>query len=169
MAISQALLPEFDHEMASTRKTLERIPDDKFSWKPHEKSMSMGQLAVHLASVPTWGKMVMETPSLDVNPPGGSPPKQPELKTRAEILAFFDQHVPETRAALAAADDQSLLATWTLLNGGKTIFSLPRVGVLRGMIMNHLIHHRAQMGVYLRLNDIPVPSIYGPSADEGNM
>jgi uncharacterized damage-inducible protein DinB len=169
MAISQALLPEFDMEMANTRKTLDRVPDDKFGWKPHEKSMSMGQLAVHLATIPTWGKMVMETPSMDVNPPGGSPRKQPELKTRAEILAFFDKHVPETRAALAAADDQSLMTTWTLLSGGKTIFSLPRVGVMRGMIMNHMIHHRAQMGVYLRLNDIPVPSIYGPSADEGSM
>ena len=169
MAISQALLPEFDMEMANTRKTLERVPDGKFDWKPHEKSMTMGKLAVHIASIPTWGKMVFETPSLDVNPPGGEPIKQPKLETRAELLTFFDKHVPEARAALAAADDKTLMETWTLLSGGKTIFSMPRVAVMRGIIMNHLIHHRAQMGVYFRLNDIPVPSIYGPSADEGNM
>jgi uncharacterized damage-inducible protein DinB len=169
MAISQALLPEFDMEMANARKTLERVPDGKFGWKPHEKSMTMGKLAVHIASIPTWGKMVLETPSLDVNPPDGKPLEPPKLETREELLTFFDKHVPETRAALAAADDQTLMETWTLLSGGKTIFSMPRVGIMRGMIMNHLIHHRAQMGVYFRLNDIPVPSIYGPSADEGNM
>jgi uncharacterized damage-inducible protein DinB len=169
MAISQALLPEFDMEMANVRRTLERVPDGKFDWKPHEKSMTMGRLAAHLANIPTWGKLVMEMPALDVNPPGGSPIKQPELHTRQELLNFFDKHVPETRAALAAADDRSFLETWTLENGGKTIFSMPRMAAIRGMVMNHVIHHRAQMGVYLRLNDIPVPSIYGPSADEGRM
>ena len=155
--------------MANARKTLERVPDEKFDWKPHAKSMTMGGLAGHIASIPTWAKMTLETPSLDVNPPGGEPIQQPKLKTRAELLAFFDKDVPEARAALAAADDKSLMETWTLLNGGKTIFRMPRVAVLRSMIMNHMIHHRAQLGVYLRLNDIPVPSIYGPSADEGNM
>jgi uncharacterized damage-inducible protein DinB len=169
MAMNQSLLPEFDMEMASARKTLERVPDGKFDWKPHAKSMTMGALAVHIASIPTWAKMTLETPSMDVNPVGGPAMKQPELKTRAEILTFFDQAVPQTRAALVAASDQSLMTPWTLLNGGKTIFTMPRVAVMRGMILNHMIHHRAQLGVYLRLNDIPVPAIYGPSADEGNM
>jgi uncharacterized damage-inducible protein DinB len=91
------------------------------------------------------------------------------LKTKDEVLAFFDKNVPEARAAIAAASDQAMMTPWTLLNGGKTVFTLPRIGVLRAMIMNHIIHHRAQLGVYLRLNDVPVPSIYGPSADEGGM
>jgi uncharacterized damage-inducible protein DinB len=169
MAINQSLLGEFDHEMASTRKSLERVPDGKFDWKPHNKSMSMGALATHIASILHWGKLTLETPNFDVHPPGGQQVRQPELKSKAEVLAFFDKSVPEARAAIAAASDQSLMTPWTLLNGGKTVFTMPRVGVLRSMIMNHMIHHRAQLGVYLRLNDVPVPSIYGPSADEAGM
>ena len=169
MAINQALLGEFDHEMANTRKSLERVPDAKFDWKPHAKSMTMGRLANHIASIPHWGKLTLESSNFDVNPPGGQHVKMPELKTKAEVLAFFDKSVPEARAAIAAASDQAMMAPWTLLNGGKTVFTLPRIGVLRAMIMNHMIHHRAQLGVYLRLNDVPVPSIYGPSADEAGM
>jgi uncharacterized damage-inducible protein DinB len=169
MGMSQGLLGEFDHEMANTRKSLERVPDGKFDWKPHTKSMSMGALATHIASIPHWGKLTLDTPQFDVNPPGGPQARQPQLKTKAEVLAFFDKSVPEARAAIAGASDQALMAQWTLLNGGKAIFTLPRVGVLRSMIMNHMIHHRAQLGVYLRLNDVPVPSLYGPSADEGGM
>jgi uncharacterized damage-inducible protein DinB len=113
--------------------------------------------------------MTLDTPSFDVNPPGGQQVRQPELKSKAEVLAFFDKSVPEARAAIANATDQSLMSQWSLLNGGKTVFTMPRIGVLRAMIMNHMIHHRAQLGVYLRLNDVPVPSIYGPSADEAGM
>jgi uncharacterized damage-inducible protein DinB len=169
MAINQSLLGEFDHEMASTRKSLERVPDGKFDWKPHTKSMTMGALATHIASIPHWGKLTLDTPSFDVNPPGGQQVRQPELKSKAEVLFFFDKSVPEARAAIANATDQSLMSPWSLLNGGKAVFTMPRVGVLRSMIMNHMIHHRAQLGVYLRLNDVPVPSIYGPSADEAGM
>jgi uncharacterized damage-inducible protein DinB len=169
MAMSQALLGEFDHEMSNTRKSLERVPEGKFDWKPHTKSMSMGALATHIASIPHWGKLTLDTPSFDVNPPGGQQVRQPKFKSKTEILAFFDKNVPEARAAIANASDQALMAPWSLLNGGKTVFTMPRIGVLRAMIMNHMIHHRAQLGVYLRLNDVPVPSIYGPSADEGNM
>jgi uncharacterized damage-inducible protein DinB len=169
MAINQALLGEFDHEMANTRKSLERVPDAKFDWKPHAKSMTMGRLANHIAFIPHWGKLTLETANFDVNPPGGQRPPTPDLKTKDEVLAFFDKNVPEARAAIAAASDQAMMTPWTLLNGGKTVFTLPRIGVLRAMIMNHIIHHRAQLGVYLRLNDVPVPSIYGPSADEGGM
>jgi uncharacterized damage-inducible protein DinB len=169
MAINQALLGEFDHEMASARKSIERVPDDKFDWKPHSKSMTMGGLASHIAMIPSWAKMTLETPQFDVNPPGGEPVQQPKLKTRAEVLAFFDQGVPAARAAIAAASDETMMQPWTLLSGGKTVFSMPRVAVLRSMIMNHMIHHRAQLGVYLRMNDIPVPAIYGPSADETGM
>jgi uncharacterized damage-inducible protein DinB len=169
MAISQAFLGEFDHEVVNTRKSIERVPDEKFDWKPHSKSMSMGGLAGHIAMIPSWAKMTLETPQLDVNPPGGQPVPQPQLKTRAEVLAFFDQGVPAARAAIAAASDEAMMQQWTLLNGGKTVFSMPRVAVLRSMIMNHMIHHRAQLGVYLRLNDLPVPAVYGPSADETGM
>jgi uncharacterized damage-inducible protein DinB len=166
MALIHALLPEFDHEMANTRKTLERVPEEKFGWKPHEKSATMGSLAVHLAQLPTLGERALAADSLDVNPPDGKGYKPPEVRTRRELLALFDRNVASARAAIAAASDEQLMQTWSLLNGGKVLFSLPRAGVLRSFLMNHSIHHRAQLGVYLRMNDVPVPSIYGPSADE---
>ena len=166
MAISQALLGEYDHEMANTRKSIERFPEDKFDWKPHAKSMAMGRLAGHIAMIPGWAKMTLETKEFNMNPPGGQQVRPPELKTKAEILAAFDQGVPAARAAIAAASDETLLQPWSLLNGEQTVFSLPRVAVLRSMILNHMIHHRAQLGVYLRMNDVPVPAVYGPSADE---
>jgi uncharacterized damage-inducible protein DinB len=169
MAMSQALLGEFDHEMANTRKTLERVPNGKFDWKPHAKSFSLGALAGHLAFIPQWAKMTIDTAEFDVNPPGGQQVRPAELKTQADILAFFDKGVAEARAALAGASDQNLMTPWSLLSGGKPIFTMPRIAVLRGMIMNHMIHHRGQLTVYLRLNDLPVPGLYGPSADEGQM
>src|SRR5665213_2979465 len=169
MPMNQALLPQYDHEMANTRKTLERVPDGKFDWKPHHKSMALGALAVHIASMPQWAGMTMETPNFDVRSGGGAAARPPELKTTAEVLAFFDRNSADARAAIAAATDESLMTPWSLLSDGKTIFTMPRVAVLRSMIMNHMIHHRAQLGVYLRLNDVPVPATYGPSADEGAM
>jgi uncharacterized damage-inducible protein DinB len=168
MAINQALLPEFDQEMANTRKTLERVPDDKFGWKPHEKSSSMGGLATHLANLPTWASHSIDLDQLDVAP-NGVPVRTEPLNTQAEVLAAFDANVATARAAIAGATDEQLFGPWTLLANGKTLMTLPKVAVLRSFVMNHLIHHRAQLGVYLRLNDIPVPSIYGPSADEGSM
>lgn len=166
MPMNQALLPEFDREMASTRKTLERVPDDKFGWKPHQKSMAMGRLATHLAELAGWIETTLGTESLDFAPVGG-PPYQPKIAaSNAEMLALFDKNAASAHAALAAATDAQLMQPWTLLSGGKTIFSLPRIGVLRGMVMNHMIHHRGQLTVYLRLNDIPVPALFGPSADE---
>ena len=168
MAINQGLLGEFDHEMANTRKTLERLPEGKFDWNPDPKSMSLGGLATHITMIPGWVKMTLDSPSFDVNPPGGQPWIPPQPKTRAEVLALFDKAVPELRAALAGASDQALMEQWSLLNGGKTVFTMPRVAVLRAMIMNHLIHHRAQLCVYYRLNGVSVPALYGPSADEPN-
>ena len=165
MAIGKSLLPEFDYEMASTRKTLERVPDDKFSWKPHSKSFPMGNLAQHLANLPSWGTVAVSSDSFDLAP-GGQPVKTPELNSTQAVLAKFDENVAATRAAIASANDEDLFKPWTLLSNGKTIMTLPKIAVLRSFVMNHMIHHRAQLGVYLRLNDIPVPSIYGPSADE---
>ena len=167
MPISQTILPEFENEMANTRKTLERVPDDKFAWKPHEKSSSLGGLATHLANIPSWTKNTFEQDELDVTPPGQPPYRLEEKKTTAELLAAFDENVASARAALESATDENWQGKWSLLMGGKTIFTLPRTAVMRGFVMNHLIHHRAQLGVYLRLLDVPVPSIYGPSADEG--
>lgn len=168
MAINQALLPEFDHEMANTRKTLERVPDDKFDWKPHEKSSTMGGLATHLANLPTWAVHSIALNELDIAP-GGVPARAEPLNSQAEVLATFDKNVAAAREAIAGATDEQLFGPWTLLANGKTILTLPKVAVLRSFVMNHLIHHRAQLGVYLRLNDVAVPSIYGPSADEGNL
>ena len=167
MPISKMILPEFDHEMANTRKTLERVPDEKFGWKPHDKSMAMGGLATHMANLPSWGTLIVGSESFDVMP-GGTPMKTPELHSTAEVLQTFDQNVAATRAAIDAASDEALFQNWTLQKNGTAIMTLPKVAVLRSFVMNHIIHHRAQLGVYLRLNDIPVPSIYGPSADEGN-
>ena len=166
MAISQALLPEFDVEMANTRKTLERIPENKFGWKPHEKSMELGRLASHLAELPGWTEHTLAQDSIDLNPPGGQQLQPANLSSRQEILDLFDKNVTSARAAIAGASDAEFMKSWSLLDGGKVVLTLPKAAVLRSFVMNHSIHHRAQLGVYLRLNNVPVPSIYGPSADE---
>jgi len=169
MSISASLLPEFDQEMTNTRKALERVPDDKFDWKPHEKSGAMGWLANHLANLPSWMVFTINQDSLDLAPPDGESFKWEPKGSRRELLEDFDKNVVAARAAIAAASDEELLKPWSLLKGGVTLMTLPKVAVLRSFVMNHIIHHRGQFTVYLRLNDIPVPSIYGPSADEGTM
>lgn len=166
MSISDATLPEFDHEMANTRKTLERVPLDKADWKPHEKSMAMGPLALHLAEMPGWVVETINRDTLDLAPPDAPPQARPQVNSQAELLALFDKNVAAARDAFAGASDEHLLKPWSLLVGGQTILTLPRIGVIRGFVISHSIHHRAQLGVYLRLNDIAVPAIYGPSADE---
>lgn len=166
MGLSEMILPEFDQEMANTRKTLERVPDGKFSWKPHEKSFSLGGLATHVANLPSWTKHTFGKDELDIAPPGEPPFKVEEAKSNAELIATFDKNVAEARAALTGADDARWLGPWSLLHSGNKLMTMPRVAVMRSFVMNHMIHHRAQLGVYLRLLDVPVPSIYGPSADE---
>ena len=166
MGLSESLLPEFDIEMANTRKTLERVPEDKADWKPHPKSTAMSGLATHLSNIPTWAVSTIDQDSLDLAP-GGEPLPPAELaKSQAELLATFDANAEKARAAIAGASDAELFKPWTLMSNGNPILTLPKIAVLRSFVMNHLIHHRAQLGVYLRLNDIPVPSVYGPSADE---
>ncbi len=162
MAIREMLLPEFDEEMKNTRKMLERVPDDKFAYKPHEKSMSLGRLASHVAELPGWAKVTIESEVVDF-PPGHQPYV---AQSREELLAVFDKNVAEARELIVRVTDEELEKTWTLKFGGNTIFSLPRSVVLRRSTMNHLIHHRAQVGVYLRLNEVEIPGMYGPSADE---
>ena len=162
MPIVDALLPEFDHEMTTTRKVLERVPADRFDWKPHAKSFSLGALATHVAALPTWGAEALTRSEFDIA--DSQPPTAPPSKTA--LMAAFDKSVTTTRSALAGKTDAEFMATWTLTRGGKAIFSMPKANVLRSFVLNHLIHHRGQLSVYLRLLDVPVPSIYGPSADE---
>jgi uncharacterized damage-inducible protein DinB len=166
MPIRDMILPEFDREMATTRKTLERVPEGKSDWKPHDKSMSLGRLAGHLAELPGLGARAIELESLDFRPPG-APPRQPfVMDSRKALLEVFDKNVANTRAGLAAASDEALMKSFTLINGGKELFKMPKIAVVRALVVNHVIHHRGQLSVYLRLNDVAVPSIYGPSADE---
>ena len=169
MKIAGALLPEFDQEMANTRKTLERVPDDKLAWKPHPKSFPMGSLATHIANMLGWTVDTIGKDSFDISPPGAPPYKEEPAASNKELLQKFDKNVVAARAAIAGSSDEHFMQPWSLLAGGKTLFTMPRIACIRGFVMNHIIHHRAQLGVYLRLNDIPVPAIYGPSADEGGM
>ena len=169
MSISASLLPELDMEMANTRKTLERIPEDKFEFQPHQKSMTMIRLATHVAGMVGWGRDTVTSDSFDVAPVGGQPYKEEPAESVTALLEKFDKNLAGFREALASASDADLMANWSLLMGGKAIFTMPRIACLRGMIFNHLIHHRAQLCVYLRMNDVPVPALYGPSADEGGM
>lgn len=164
MAIVDTLLPEYDHEMATTRKLLERVPDDKLAWRPHAKSFSLGELATHVATIPVWGEMTLDRNELDA-----TTGQRPELPASAvDLVARFDGHAAKTRAALAGRTDGELMAMWSLKRDGKVIFSMPKAIVWRSFVVNHLIHHRGQLSVYLRMLDVPVPSIYGPSADEGS-
>lgn len=166
MSIAQSLLPEFDQEMAGTRKVLERIPDDKLDWKAHPKSNTIGWVAAHLAEIPGWITGTLTQESWDVNPVGGEPYKSPVATSRQQVLEVFDKNVAEARAALAAATDEQFGEQWSLLSGGKALFTMPRIAVVRSFVLNHSIHHRAFLCSYLRLNDIPVPGLYGPSGDE---
>jgi uncharacterized damage-inducible protein DinB len=161
MTFSEAYIPEFDNEMANTRKLLDCVPDDKFGWKPHAKSMSLGRLATHIAELVEWGTLVVNQDKLELGT--GSQPKDPT--TKAGLTELLDKNVAASRQAIAGATDDHLAGTWTLLYGGHTIFAMPRMQVLRGVVLSHVIHHRGQLSVYLRLLDVPIPGMYGPSAD----
>jgi len=163
MAIADALLAEFDHEMTVTRKLLERVPEDKWDWQPHQKSFSLGQLAQHVATIPMWGSVALTQTEIDI----AGDQQLPPARTRADLLRTFDENVKNTRTALNAKADGEFMVPWALKRNGQTIFSMPRAAVWRSFVMNHLIHHRAQLSVYLRMQDVALPSMYGPSADEG--
>jgi uncharacterized damage-inducible protein DinB len=164
MPIRDMLLPEFDQEMTNTRKLLERLPDKITDYKPHPKSMPLNKLAGHVAELPGWTKETFTKEVLEFDMETYVPF---DPKTRQEVLDKFDEHVKAGRAALAAAKDEDFPVIWSLKDTkGNTLFSMPRAACYRGMVMNHLVHHRAQLGVYLRLNEIAIPGMYGPSADE---
>ena len=162
VTISQTLLPEFDQEMGSTRKMLACVPDDKLSWQPHEKSMTLGRLATHVAELPNWAVRAVTTESFEVDPTA----KRHIAASKAELLEIFEKAAAAARAAISGASDEDLQVEWSLIFGGRKVMTLPRFMVVRTMMMNHLIHHRAQLGVYLRLNDVAIPGMYGPSADD---
>jgi len=166
MSIAQSLLPEFDHEMANTRECLSRIPADKLDWKAHEKSHDLGGLATHMANMPKWTVMTLTELSFEMEPAGEEPLTEDPVESVGGALEMFDANVAAARAAIAKASDEDMMTSWTLLKGGEEVLSMPRIAVLRSFIMNHMIHHRGQLGVYLRLNDVPLPALYGRSADE---
>jgi uncharacterized damage-inducible protein DinB len=161
MTISEMLLPEFDQEMANTRKILDCVPEEKLAWKPHAKSMTLGRLASHVAELAGWAVVVITEDKLEITPdmkPFSAP-------TKAELMGAIDKNTTDARAAIAGASDEQLGKTWSFIYAGHTVFSMPRTAVLRNMVMSHLIHHRGQLSVYLRLIDVAIPGMYGPSAD----
>jgi uncharacterized damage-inducible protein DinB len=164
--IAAALIGELQHEAAVTRKILERIPADKFDYKPHERSMAMGRLAVHVAEMTGWVIETVTKTELDFATMDYKPfaPQSTE-----ELVAFLDKVGGEAIEALKNTSDEAMMESWSLRNGEQVYFTMPRIQVLRGMVFNHIVHHRGQLSVYMRLNEIPVPEIYGPSADEGSM
>lgn len=164
--IATALIAEIEHEAAVTRTCLERIPAEKFDWKPHEKSMAFGRLASHIAEMFGWTPSTMEHAELDFSKMDYKPL---EPKTTAELVEFLDKNVAEAIEALKICADERFMENWTMRNAETVYFTMPKVAVMRSFVMNHIVHHRGQLSVYLRLNDIAVPSIYGPSADEGQM
>jgi uncharacterized damage-inducible protein DinB len=162
MSIAESWLAEFDREMAQTRRVLERVPEDKMEWRPHAKSMTLGRLALHVAEIPGLAGAVAALPGLDISKTDFNR----AAKSRQELFEAFDKASAQAREAVAALKDESLLDTWEMTLNGRTVLSMPRAGAYRTLAMNHLIHHRGQLSVYLRLLDVPVPGLYGPSADE---
>ena len=161
--IKDGLVAEYDHEMGTTRKLLERLPEAQLSWKPHEKSMSLGGLATHVANIPHWASLILNEPFFDL---ASAPPNLEAKTSRADILNFFDESTRHARASMDKSDAE-YMARWALTRAGHEMFSMPRIAAFRSFVLSHIIHHRGQLSVYLRLNDIPVPPIYGPTADEG--
>lgn len=161
MRIADSILMEFDQEAQTTKRVLERIPEDKLAWKPHPKSSSLGQLALHIASGPGSAAAAIVPDTMEV--PNFS---WPEPKSRQEVLDAFSKSLATANDTLKKMDDAQLMSPWTLTSNGKVLMSIPKIGFIRSIMMNHIYHHRGQLSVYLRLLNVPVPWIYGPSADE---
>lgn len=168
MSISDGILPEFDQEMAATRAVLAAVPEDKWSWKPHDKSYSLGDLANHIAHLPVWAGMTLDRDEFDLDPVGGME-RPPVATTVPELLEKFDRNAASARKSIAAASDETYMGLWTLKKRGEKVFAAPKIGVLRRFALNHGIHHRGQLTVYLRLVGAPVPQTFGPTADFPDM
>ncbi|MDB5336692.1 MAG: DinB superfamily protein [Planctomycetaceae bacterium] len=166
MNYSETILPEFDQEMAKTRKVLERVPDDKLGWRAHPQSNTIGWNANHLAEILGWVEGILTTPAWDIAPPGGPPYQSPQRTTCLEIVELFDRNVAAARQALATVKDEALAQQWSLLQAGKPFLTLPRGEMIRTYVLNHVIHHRAILCVYLRLHGIPLPGMYDPWGNE---
>ncbi len=162
---AEITLAEFDHEMASTRKVLERVPDDKFDWRAAPGLNTIGWNANHLAEIPGWVEGTLTQDSWNANPPGGPPYKSPDFKSTKEVLQSFDEQVAIARKAISAVKEDQLDVMWSLLSGDQVIFTAPRRDVIRSFVLNHAIHHRAHLIVYLRLNGITLPGMYGPGGE----
>jgi uncharacterized damage-inducible protein DinB len=161
--VREGMMKELEHEGNQTKRILERIPIDKFSWKPHQKSKEIGQLGIHVAQIPTWGSRILTTPEFNL---ATFKREMPQINSTDDLVKLSTHSVQQAIADLQKATDEDMLAMWTLRMGDHVVFSLPRVAAIRSMCISHLIHHRGQLSVYLRLLDVPVPGIYGPSADE---
>ncbi|MEO6693825.1 MAG: DinB family protein [Ignavibacteria bacterium] len=166
MPLNESFLGELQHETKLTRSMLERVPEDKLTWKPHEKSMSLGELSSHIAEIPGWASSIIEEDELDF---AKTDYKPVVITSRDQLLKMFDENVTKGIESLKKAGDETLKANWKMRSGEQIFFDMPRTQVIRGFILNHGVHHRGQLSVFLRLNDVPLPSIYGPTADEGNM
>jgi uncharacterized damage-inducible protein DinB len=165
MSIVRTFLPQFDHEMGTTRRVLEVVPDAEAAWRPHPKSYTLGDLASHIATLALWCRFVAQQSELDLGLPANASIARVPFTTSANLLAKFDVYVREARKALESISDDKMRENWALKNGGTFIFELPRIAVLRSFILSHMIHHRGQLTVYLRLRDVAIPSVYGPTAD----
>jgi uncharacterized damage-inducible protein DinB len=166
MAIKESILPEFEHEMETTRLVLSRVPTGQADWKPHPKSRSLGELACHVADLPRFVPWILSSDSFDPAPPEGPAYTPYRFESCERLLERLDENVGRARDAIAATpSDAEFMVPWSLKRAGKTIFTVPRVAALRSFLLNHLIHHRGQLTVYLRLQDVPLPSVYGPTAD----
>jgi uncharacterized damage-inducible protein DinB len=166
MRISELLLPEYDAEVLVTRRVLERVPDERGEWKPHPKSFPLAHLAQLVARIPGWAPMMMQRTELDIMPANGPQFAGYSIEKTATLLAEFDSNAAAARAALAAASDEDFNVPWTLKKTGAVVMTAPRYQMLRSMVLNHIVHHRAQLGLYLRMIDEKVPQMYGPTADE---
>jgi uncharacterized damage-inducible protein DinB len=163
MRIGEVMAAELKHEAVATRKTLERVPKSDYGWRPHAKSMTMGRLASHLADMMSWVDSILTKTEMVFDPASYKPW---EASGTEELISRFDSGLAAAISLLESIDDSAIMVPWSLKVGGQEVFKMPRVGVMRGMVLSHMIHHRAQLGLYLRMRDVAVPAAYGPSADE---
>lgn len=166
MALNEAMIAELQQEAATTRKMLERVPEKSLTWKPHDKSMTLGKLSTHIAEIPMWVSASVNQDVLDFEK---EPYKAIGINNNEELLKIFDDNITQAIECLKNASDEKLMGNWTMRNGETVYFTMPKLGVLRGFILSHLIHHRGQLSVYLRMLDVPLPSVYGPTADDATM
>jgi len=166
MTIAQSLAGEFDHEMGNTRRVLERVPGAHVAWRPHAKSFSLGDLALHIANVPTWMGITLNMPEFDMDPDNNPEAPDRAWESTESLLATFDANVAAARHILTGTTDGQMMEPWTFKKRGKLVLTMPKVAVVRAFVFSHIVHHRGQLTVYLRLKDVPLPGIYGPTADE---